>query len=376
MIKNALRALAGLAILAVGIFAMNGLIGMKETPPVKPRPATPRAVKVTAALPDTLVPSLAIEGRVQAMNRMTVLSEVSGRLPLGGKEFREGVQYGAGEVMMRLDESEQQANLVAQRSQWLQLLAGSLADIQLDFPNRADTWSQYVRALKVDQPLDPLPEPASDRERLYLTGRGVISGYHTIRATEERLDKFTVRAPFSGVVTAALVEPGSMVRAGQPLGTLVETEKFEVKAAVHARHLDLLEEGHAVTLTEEGGEAVAQGRVSRISGNVDVATQSASVYCEVQAAQGHTLRDGRFLSGTIALGSMAGVLNLDVQLIEGGEQPAIFTVREGKLELIPVQVLHRDAGRALVSGVAPGTPLLAEPISGAHEGLLVEVINL
>jgi multidrug resistance efflux pump len=41
-----------------------------------------------------------------------------------------------------------------------------------------------------------------------------------------------------------------MVRAGQPLGTLVETETFEVKSAVHARHLDLLQEGHSVTLAQ------------------------------------------------------------------------------------------------------------------------------
>ena len=64
MIKSALRTLAGLAILAVGIFAMNGLIGMKETPPVKPRPATARVVKAMSAEPDTLVPSVGIEGRV------------------------------------------------------------------------------------------------------------------------------------------------------------------------------------------------------------------------------------------------------------------------------------------------------------------------
>jgi len=376
MIKNALRALAGMAILAAGIFVMNGLIGMKETPPVKPRPATARAVKVISAQPDTLVPSLGIEGRVQALNRMTVLSEVSGRLPVGGKEFREGVTYSKGEPMIQIDDSEQQANLVAQRSQWLQLLAGSLADIQLDFPSRAEEWSQYVRQLQVDQMLPTLPDPESDRERLYLTGRGIVSGYHTIRATEERLEKFTVRAPFSGTVTSTSVQPGSMVRAGQPLGTLVETEAFEVKSAVHARHLDLLQKGHSVSLAQEGGSIVATGQVSRISGNVDVATQSASVYCEVRAEEGHTLRDGRFLSGTISLGTMAGVLSLDDQLIEGGEQAAVFAVRDGKLELVPIQVVHRDGGRALVSGVTPGTPLLAEPTSGAHEGMLVEVVNL
>ena len=91
MKKNVLRGLAGLAILAFGLMVMNALIGMKGTPPVKPRSASARLVKVMPALSADLAPEVSIEGRVQALNRMTVLSEVNGVLPVGGKEFREGV---------------------------------------------------------------------------------------------------------------------------------------------------------------------------------------------------------------------------------------------------------------------------------------------
>ncbi len=372
MIKTVLRALSGLAILAVGIFAMNGLIGMKGTPPVKPRPAVARTVKVQPARPDTAVPTVGIEGRVQSLQRMTVLSEVSAMLPVGGKEFREGVRFAKGEPMMRLDDAEPRANLVAQRSQWLQLLAAALADLQVDFPSRAEVWSAYVRELDVTKPVALLPEPASDRERLYLTGRGIISGYHGIRAVEEQLEKFTIRAPFEGVVTGVAVQPGSMVRVGQPLGTLVGTEDFEVKAAVHARHLPRLAVGNPVVLRKEDGSEVAAGRVARISGTVDPATQSASVYCEVRASGDEALRDGRFLSGSVSLEPLVGVLDLDATLVKDG---AVFAASDGRLVSLPVEVVHRDADRVLVTGVEPGTPLLADPISGAHEGMLVEVIN-
>ncbi len=372
MIKTALRALAGLAILAVGMFAMNGLIGMKETPPVNPRPAVARTVKVQFARLDTVVPTVGIEGRVQALQRMTVLSEVSGMLPVGGKEFREGVRFAEGEAMMRVDDAEPRAGLVAQRSQWLQLLAGSLADLQLDFPERASTWSDYVRDLDVTAAVPPLPEPTSDRERLYLTGRGVISGYHSIRAAEERLGKFAVRAPFDGMVIGATVQPGSMVRAGQPLGALVGTDEFEVKSAVHARHLSMLSIGNSVELRSEGGSLVATGRVARISGTVDAATQSASVYSEVRAVEGETLRDGRFLSGTISLSPLNGVMPLDAALLVDG---SVYAIQEDRLHSVKVEVVHSDADRILVRGLDGGMPLLAEPISGAHDGMLVEVVN-
>jgi len=135
MKQTILRALAGLVILTVGVMVMNALIGMKGTPPVKPRASSARMVKAMNATSDTLAPEVRIEGRVQALNRMTVLSEVNGMLPVGGKEFREGVAFAAGEAMLRLDDAELRASLVAQRSQWLQLLAGSLADLQVDFPD-------------------------------------------------------------------------------------------------------------------------------------------------------------------------------------------------------------------------------------------------
>ena len=372
MKKNVLRGLAGLAILAFGLMVMNALIGMKGTPPVKPRSASARLVKVMPALSADLAPKVSIEGRVQALNRMTVLSEVNGVLPVGGKEFREGVAYGEDEAMLRLDDSELRASLVAQRSQWLQLLAGALADLQVDFPDRADVWFDLVQTLDVTATLPPLPEAASDRERLYLTSRGIVSGYHNIKANEARLEKFTVRAPFEGVVVGAQVQPGSMVRAGQPVGTLVGTGTYEVKSAVHARHLPLLKSGNAVALRDETGAVVASGEVSRISGNVDPTTQSASVFCEVTSKDGRALRDGRFLSGHVEGRPLEGVMARNEVLLTGNGTE-VFVVKDGLLALVPVEVLHRDADVVLVRGLQEDMQVLAEPVSGAYEGMLVEL---
>ena len=373
MKKNVLRALAGMGILVVGVMVMNALIGMKGTPPVKPRSASARLVKVMPAKFETIAPQVSVEGRVQALNRMTVLSEVNGVLPVGGKEFREGVRYEMDEAMLRLDDSELRASLVAQRSQWLQLVAGTLADLQVDFPDRADTWKELVQTLDVQVVLPDLPEPGSDRERLYLTSRGIISGYHNIRANEARLDKFTVRAPFEGVIVGAQVEPGSMVRAGQPVGTLVGIGTFEVKSAVHARHLPLLSRGDEVLLQDETGAVVAKGRVARISGNVDPTTQSASVFCEVSAEDGLSLRDGRFLSGQVLGSPMDNVMALDEALLTGDDGSEVFVVRDGVLKLVEVAIMHRDADRVLVRGLKSGELVLAEPVSGAYEGMLVEL---
>ena len=373
--KNVLRALAGMAILALGVFAMNGLIGMKTLPPVKPSPAVVPSVMVQRVQPDTLVPTVDIEGRVRSLNRMTVLSEVSGMVPVGGKEFRDGVRFAKGEVMLQLDGSESEANLVAQRSQWLQVLAGSLADLQLDFPERAATWEAYVKGLDVKQKVAPLPVAETDRERLYLNGKGIVSGYHAIRSAEARLDKFEVRAPFAGAITGASVEPGSMVRAAQPLGTLVGTSAFEIKSAVHARHLGRLAVGNAVSFVQEDGRPVAVGTVVRISGTVDVATQSASVFSQVMALEDEVLRDGRYLSGVVSLSPVFNAVRLNAELVQEIGEASVLILEGQRLSRQPVTVLHWDGDEAIVAGLEPDTPLLAAPVSGTHEGMLVNVIQ-
>ena len=215
-IKSLLRFLAGLAILAVGFLIAQALIGMKQESTISARPAQPRPVKVVEFVPSDVIPVTPIEGRVDALNRMDVFAEVNGVLALGGREFREGMRFRAGEVMLALDDAEPQAALVAQRSQLLQLLSASMADLRLDYAGSWPQWQAYIQAFDVNGPCEPFPEFSTDREQFFLANRGILSAYHTIRSAEERLAKYAVRAPFDGTLTSTLVRPGALVRAGQP----------------------------------------------------------------------------------------------------------------------------------------------------------------
>ena len=55
-----------------------------------------------------------------------------------------------------------------------------------------------------------------------------------------------------------------------------------------------------------------------------------------------------------------------------GNGTEVFVVKDGLLALVPVEVLHRDADVVLVRGLEEGMQVLAEPVSGAYEGMLVE----
>ena len=371
-LKSILRAVAGLAILAVGVGTMNALISMKPEPSVVERPVAPRAVRTAVVNPGDCIPQTPVEGRVEALYRMDIISETTGDLILGGKEFREGVEFEKGEVMLQLDATEAHNALTAQRSQFLQLLSTSLADLRADFPDNWSSWESFLESMDVDARLPELPAFGSQREELFVANRGILSLFHSIRSAEERLDKYTVVAPFDGVVTAAAVRPGGLVRAGQLAGVLVGRGAYEVKTAVHARYLTTIALGDAVAFVDENNQPVAQGTVHRVAGNVDAATQSASVYCRVQPVDGKStlLRDGRFLTGTIASDPIADGVNVPVNLLMDGG--SVYAVEAEQLKKVPVEVAFESRSEAIVLGLDSGTVVLTEAVASAFDGMPVQ----
>ena len=371
-LKSILRAVAGLAILAVGVGTMNALISMKPEPSVVERPVAPRAVRTAVVNPGDCIPQTPVEGRVEALYRMDIISETTGDLILGGKEFREGVEFAKGEVMLQLDATEAHNALTAQRSQFLQLLSTSLADLRADFPGNWSAWEAFLESMDVDARLPDLPAFGSQREELFVANRGILSLFHSIRSAEERLDKYTVVAPFDGVVTAAAVRPGGLVRAGQLAGVLVGRGAYEVKTAVHARYLTTIALGDAVAFVDENNQPVAQGTVHRVAGNVDAATQSASVYCRVQPVDGKStlLRDGRFLTGTIASDPIADGVNVPLHLLMDGG--SVYAVEAEQLKKVSVEVAFESRSEAIVLGLDSGTVVLTEAVASAFDGMSVQ----
>ena len=351
---------------------MNGLISLKEEMPVSDKPSVPRAVRTEAIELGSIAPKTPVEGRVEALYRMEIMTEVTGNLVMGSKEFREGTAFRAGEVMLELDDTESRLALVAQRSQFLQLLSGQLADLQLDFEGRGEVWSEYVSSVRMDAVLPDLPDPASNRERLFLANRGIVTSYHSIRSAEERLSKFQVRAPFNGIVVQANVRPGGLVRAGQVSGILVGQGDYEIKTAVHARYLSSIARRDSVRFFDENGIIVADGVVDRIAGNVDSSTQSASVFCRVSSVQGqaNAIRDGRFLTGEIRSRAFEQAFEIPLTWMHDDHQ--VYEVVNGELEERKIEVLFQSRSHAIGRGLDSGVRVLSESLTNAFDGMAVQ----
>lgn len=375
ILLKVLRFMSGITILFVGFLAMKGLIGMKESPKVTLPENTTRPVRTIEVINTGIIPETPVEGRVEAWRRIDLFAEVNGVLQMGGSEFREGMTYKNGDVLLSLDDTEVRASLQGARAQFLQLVTGMLAGIKVDFPERISVWEEYVRRIDVVNELPQLPETGSDRESYYVVNRGVEASYHVIKGSEERLSKYTIRAPFDGFVANALVRPGSLVRAGQPLGTFVGSGIYEIKTAIQARYLETVSKGDEAVFKDELDRVVAVGIVDRIAGNVNAQTQSATVFCKVEPVEGmeSVMRDGRYLSGVIRSSVIANSIELSLNLVDSDNK--VFIVKDDLLKKVEIEVVFKSFKSIVVLGLEDGTIILADPVIGAYEGMAVKSSN-
>lgn len=327
------------------------------------------SVKVVRVLPvqNGLVPSrIPLTGKLVASQKVAVISEVNGRMLRTTPDFKEGNFFGGGSALIKVDHTEAKINLLAQRSSFQTSLTQMMPDLRLDYPANAAAWQKYLDDFDVNKPLPALPAAQSEKEKYFLSARGISTQYFNIKVLEERLGKYTINAPFGGVVTASTVDPGTMIVAGQKLGEFSNPSVYELEASVGVSDLNFLKIGQQVALRSENLNQTFTGTIRRISDKIDPNTQTVRVFV---AVSDRNLKEGMYLAGEIQAGSFENAFEIPRKLVEENE---VFLVADSVLKRKPVEVKRITDKTAVVTGLANGEVLLNENIIGAFEGMKVK----
>lgn len=358
----------GALLLAGGYFGMKYLFAQKEAPPV--REETIRRKKVaTTIVKNTAVPTtLEIQGRLEAFNKIGLFSEVTGTLQATGRPFKVGTYFPKGAPLLRIDDSETRLSLQAQKASLMNAIAMMMPDLKIDYPASFSKWDNYLADFDIDAPLQPLPEASDRAEKLFVSGRNLYTQYYNIKSVEERLSKFVIPAPFSGVLTAANIDVGAVVRAGQQVGELMATGSYELVATVPLSQLDFLKTGSKVQLHSEDIDGSWSGSIKRISDQIDPGSQTVNVYIGVS---GKSLREGMYLRGEADAKTLTNAVEIDRNWLI--DQRMVYTLlQDSILKFTPVEVLKFDRNTVVVSGLEDGTALITNKIAGAYDGMFVQ----
>ncbi len=367
--RKIILSLLGVLLIVGAFFASQAIVESNQ----RTRPKPKKVIKTVFVedVKNGVVPiEISANGNLVAQRRLELFSEVQGVLQKGSKLFKPGQTYRKGQTLLSLNSSEYYASVQSQKSALYDQITSIMPDLRLDYPEAYPKWQAYLNNFEVSKPTPPLPEITSEKEGYFISGRNIQTAYYNVKNLEQRLGKYRITAPFTGVLTEALVTEGTLVRSGQKLGEFIDTSLYELEVAISKNYADLLQVNNEVALTTIDGDQTYTGKVTRVNSNIDQASQTVNAYIEVK---GEGLREGVYLEALLQAKEEKDAISLPRELLQPDNQ--LFMVRDSILDVVEVNPVYFSDKEVVVKGIPEGTKIVSKPVPGAYAGMLVKIYS-
>ena len=322
---------------------------------------------VTVVEKRRLQQGLPVSGTLRAVQSAVVKARVAGELM--DLHVREGDSVQMGQVLARIDPTEYQRRL-RQAEEQAEAARAQIDIAQRQFDNnRALVDQGFISKTALDTSLSTLQSAQA-------TFRAAQAGADVARKS---LDDSILKAPFTGLVSARVAQPGERVAIDARVLELVNLSTLELEATLSAADSLGLRVGQTARLHIEGRPDVAMARVQRINPSAQVGSRSVLAYLQLPGDAG--LRQGLFAQGVIGT-DVSDVLAVPLSSVRTDRsQPYVQVVENA-------QVVHRTVQLGLrgsrvdqplaetwveVSGVDAGAQVLAGALGALRAGLAVQI---
>lgn len=413
------------AILGGAILLAFVMIALRPTPEaVEPQMQEPLVQTVPFGAADGPI-MVSATGTVMPRDEVSVGAEVGGRIVYVHPDFREGGRVGAGSVLFRIDPADfrnrvqsAEADVAAQDVAVLQANEEvTIARAELDrFAAREEQRagmrstvddSDYAASILpparstsgtsgAQSAADTKPAPsrlATREPQLRSAEAARARAAAQLADARLALRRTSVPAPFAGLVRSENVAVGTLVQPGQVLGSIVRSSEYEVKVSLtedEAALIPGLLTGSAAipaVVYADFGDVTWQwtARVVRADTLLDPETRTIDVFLLVNSplTSGQPVVDdgeeravpplllGSFVRAEITGGSPRPYAVIPVTALRPGNE--VWVARDGKLSIIPVEVLQRSDDTATITtpSLAQGGRLVTSSLRTPVEGMSV-----
>jgi len=306
----------------------------------------------------------AISGSLTPEKSATIRAEMSGSVVQTYAEA--GQRVNAGQQLAQLDASVLRDQQIS--AQGAVTTAQSAYDIAQRDLSRAQTLEKAGAIAERD---------VEQARNAVIAARGQLSTARAQLANiNKQLDKASVQAPFSGVVSARSVNAGDVVTPGTALYTVVDPGSMQLEASVPADALGDVRVGMPVDFTVNGyPNRHFTGRITRVNPTADPTTRQVKILASIPNA-GNTLVGGLFAEGRVSSEAHTAPMVPIAAVDERGLRPTVVRLKNGKVEKVEVGLGIRDQAAETVeitSGLAPGDTVLLGAARGISPGTPVKV---
>lgn len=337
------------AVLSLAIL-LAGAVLAAEPAGKAARKAKPQLVQaVTVTLADTRV-SHERTGTLSYNRQVRIYNQEEGRIV--ALPWYEGDRVTQGEQLVRLDDALIRAEL--------------------------DRAQAEVRQAQLDlQRISNLVEKrAASRDELARARTAVDVARANASLQRTRLGYTVISAPFAGVVTERLLEPGDVAPRYSHLLTLADPRSLLIEAQVSGLLLPQLRQDDSVSVRIDAlGADSHPGRILRIHPQIDPATRLGVVEVLLDPVPAGA-RAGQFARVTLTGRAVPRLLVpfSALRRDHGGEY--VFVIANGAARRHAVQSgLHLGDRVELLSGVEPGTQVVTRGFLGLTDGRPVRVVH-
>lgn len=321
----------------------------------------PTTVTAMAATPGNWGDTLSATGSVAAVQGVTVASEVPGKIV--EIAFESGTAVQAGEILVRLDTTTEEAQLRAAEA------TAALARANL----------ARARELRASNTNSPAELDAFDAQSKQADAQ--VESIRTVMA------KKTIRAPFAGRLGLRLVNLGQILKDGEAIVTLQNLDPIYVNFSLPQQHFSQLVLGTTVRVTSDAlPEEVMEGRITAIAPEVDQATRSLRAQSTI-TNRGEKLRGGMFARVEVVLPTERPVLTIPATaVVYAPYGDSVFVIDEQKdaqtgevTRVLRQQFVRLGDARGdfvhVVEGLEPGEMVATSGVFKLRPGMPVVVDN-
>jgi membrane fusion protein (multidrug efflux system) len=290
-------------------------------------------VSAVIAQPQRLDDKVRATGTVLADEEVELRSEITGKVER--IMFREGTTVRRGDVLVKIDDSELQAQLLK-------------LDSQLKL---AQDKERRRRQLFEKQNI------SSEDYEITLNELNAVKAEYQL--VEARIKKTELHAPFDGLIGLRFVSEGSYVSPNTRIASLQNVRKVKVDFSVPERYVKEVRKGQRIYFRLAGQEAQFEGRIFAIEPKIDPVTRSVLLRAESANDQG-LIVPGAFAEVELILQTYQDALLIPTEaIVPDNEGQKVYLHRSGTALESRVEIgIRTESSVQITRGVEAGDTVL------------------
>ena len=318
----------------------------------RPPARAPVPVVTAVVTSETFTETLEALGTAKAKESVEITPTVEERVV--GIFFDDGDNVRNGQALVKLDDSEAQY-----------LLAEAKAGLQ-------EQKKQFKRIRRLAKTNATSRSQLDEEQSLLEIARAKVSHL------EARLQDYTIRAPFHGIMGIRQISTGAVVDSDTVIATLDDTSTIKLDFTVPETYLGVLAKGMNITAHSRAyPDRNFQGRVSAISSRVDPETRTLTIRAQIPNPD-RLLKPGMLLAVDLVKNrSQSLIIPEEAVILEKDKKFVLTVTPENTVVKKEIVTGRRSPGKVeVISGLNSGHQVIIKGITRVRPGISVNVVEI